>query len=83
MQLATEKQLLEFYGSKVELRMEIWVEIIFEGAFLSQIHLLYDLDYKPLLNTGHKDRIFSTKLIENKKWVKKIYKLRFDMACLR
>ena len=35
MQLATEKQLLEFYGSKVELRMEKWVEIVFEGAFLT------------------------------------------------
>ena len=33
MQLATEKQLLEFYGSKVELRMEKWVEIVFEGVF--------------------------------------------------
>ena len=63
MQLATEKQLLEFYGSKVELRMEIWVEIIFEGAFLSQIHLLYALDYKPLLNTGH--------TLKTKKWSSK------------
>ena len=63
--------------------MEIWVEIIFEGAFLSQIHLLYALDYKPLLNTGH--TYIENKEMVFKKWVKNIeiavwYGLRTKVA---